>query len=302
MPTMSREAGDQQRLVAYLLGTLPEETAERLDELSVTDTTFADSLAAAEHDLIDSYIRGELQGETLERFRQQYLASPFRREKVDLARALRAFTESQPTASAARRFVTRALMPPSILTIALAAAALLLIAAGGWLAIENARLREQVRAIQAQGSATDLQRQLAEQRLAAERDLELTRLREERTRLEKALDTITIASFVLMPQVRGAAQPSDLSIRRGTTHVALQLMLDPGEYSTVSVALLDSSGRRTLWRGAAMQPRTTPDGKVVDVTLRAEQLPPDRYLLRVEASPPSRAGIIGDYAFRVLAE
>ena len=302
MPTMSREAGDQQRLVAYLLGTLPEETAERLDELSVTDTAFADSLAAAEHDLIDSYIRGELQGETLERFGQHYLASPFRREKVDLARALRAFTESQPTSIAPRRFVTRALMPPSILTIALAAAALLLIAAGGWLAIENARLREEVRAIQAQGSATDLQRQLAEQRLAAERDLELTRLREERTRLEKALDTITIASFVLMPQVRGAAQPSDLSIRQGTTHVALQLMLDPGEYSTVSVALLDSSGRRTLWRGAAMQPRTTPDGKVVDVTLRAEQLPPDRYLLRVEASPPSRAGIIGDYPFRVLAE
>jgi hypothetical protein len=305
MPTMTGEADDQQRLVAYLLGSLPDDAAERLDELSVTDAAFADALVVAEHDLIDAYIRGELNGETLERFRSHYLASPFRREKVELARALGVFADSQRAAVVRGQPATPSRTPrprPSLRWV-LAAAASALLVLGSWLALENTRLRNQVREIEARGNATDLQRQLEAQRGAAvERDRELARIREERGRLEKALDAITIASFVLTPQVRGAAQPKDVVIRPGTSHVAIQLALDPGDYSGVHVALLDRSGRQTLWRSEAVQPRRTQDGKVIDVTLRAQQLPPDRYLLRVEALPPSRAGIIGDYAFRVLPE
>jgi hypothetical protein len=43
----------------YLLGSLPGDEAERLDELSVTDEAFAEALSVAERDLIDAYVQGE---------------------------------------------------------------------------------------------------------------------------------------------------------------------------------------------------------------------------------------------------
>ena len=52
-------------LVRYLLGSLPHEEAERLDELSIADDTVASRLSEAENDLVDAYIRNELSGETL---------------------------------------------------------------------------------------------------------------------------------------------------------------------------------------------------------------------------------------------
>ena len=49
------EAGydDDQRLVRYLLGLLPDEAAEHLDELSILDHELAWRLRAAETDLVE---------------------------------------------------------------------------------------------------------------------------------------------------------------------------------------------------------------------------------------------------------
>jgi hypothetical protein len=71
---MSMSAGDgplDPLLVRYLVGALPDHETERLDELSVADDEFAIRLRAAEHDLVDAYVRGELSGETLDHFRSQ---------------------------------------------------------------------------------------------------------------------------------------------------------------------------------------------------------------------------------------
>jgi hypothetical protein len=73
-------------LVHYLLGLLPEEDAERLDELSIADDDVASRLCATENDLIEAYVRGTLAGDTLQRFESFYLASPRRHEKVMIAR------------------------------------------------------------------------------------------------------------------------------------------------------------------------------------------------------------------------
>ena len=71
---------DVQKMIHYLLGSLPEKEAERLDELSITDDDFALRLNDAENDLVDAYVRGELSAETRERFKTFYLASSKRRE------------------------------------------------------------------------------------------------------------------------------------------------------------------------------------------------------------------------------
>src|ERR1700735_3067732 len=85
---------DDAQLVQYLLGTLPAEESERLDELSVTDDDFAWRLRKTENDLVDAYVRSELRGKTLEEFRTFYLSSPKRREKVAFAEELLRFQAS----------------------------------------------------------------------------------------------------------------------------------------------------------------------------------------------------------------
>lgn len=75
-------------MVGYLLGLLPVEATNRLDEQSIVDAGTALRLCMVEHDLVDWYVRGTLEGDLLSRFEQVYLASEYRRRKVWLARSL----------------------------------------------------------------------------------------------------------------------------------------------------------------------------------------------------------------------
>lgn len=75
-------------MVRYLLGLLPVEATNRLDEQSIVDAGTALRLCMVEHDLVDSYVRGTLEGDLLRRFEQFYLATEYRRRKVWLARSL----------------------------------------------------------------------------------------------------------------------------------------------------------------------------------------------------------------------
>src|SRR3979411_2678590 len=84
--SLLHESGlDDQQLVRYLLGLLPDEDAERLDEMSVVDDDVAWRLRVVEDDLVDAYVGGTLAGETLERFESFYFSSPVRRQKVQFA-------------------------------------------------------------------------------------------------------------------------------------------------------------------------------------------------------------------------
>ena len=59
---MTIETHSVQTIRDYLLGQLPESEAERLDELSITDDECAERIRAVEHDLVDAFARGELEG------------------------------------------------------------------------------------------------------------------------------------------------------------------------------------------------------------------------------------------------
>ena len=61
---MTKQTYNQQTISEYLLGSLPEAEAERLDQLSFTDDEFSAVLEAAEKDLVDAYVQGELRGQS----------------------------------------------------------------------------------------------------------------------------------------------------------------------------------------------------------------------------------------------
>src|SRR3954468_22686301 len=86
MPLPDKSRYDDEQLVQYLLGLLPSEDAERLDEASIADDDVAARLRVAEDDLVDAYVRGTLIGDTRTRFESHYLSSPRRRERVASAR------------------------------------------------------------------------------------------------------------------------------------------------------------------------------------------------------------------------
>ena len=98
---MSKPTYNDQTINEYLLGSLPEAEAERLDELSFTNDEFAETLRAAEKDLVDAYVQGELVGTALERFKSHYLSTPRRRGNVEFAQALRLLSEKGAAAHAA---------------------------------------------------------------------------------------------------------------------------------------------------------------------------------------------------------
>ena len=160
-PCLHESGHDDQQLVRYLLRLLPDEDAERLDELSIADDEVAWRLRVVENDLVDAYVSGTLTGETLERFESFYLASERRRQKVKFAGS---FLGSVDRGSAARIWMpgvvwgerpsrrSRGLVhaalesygrivPRSPAAWTLAAAAALLLMASGALLFQDMRLR-----------------------------------------------------------------------------------------------------------------------------------------------------------------
>ena len=82
MSSQDKSTYDDRLLTRYLLGALPTEESERLDELSVADDEMAARLNGVENDLVDSYARGELSGEDRAMLESSYLSSPRRRKKA----------------------------------------------------------------------------------------------------------------------------------------------------------------------------------------------------------------------------
>src|SRR5262245_39749113 len=128
---------DDKQLIDYLLGLLPEDEAERLDEASIADDVFAARLRNAENDLVDAYVAGTLAHARRTEFEAFYLASPRRREKVEFARRFLAAVDGA-AAPAARPPVTS--QPMRFIRWWQAAAATLLVTCGV-LTYQNVRLR-----------------------------------------------------------------------------------------------------------------------------------------------------------------
>ena len=73
---------------AYLLGELSDEERSAVEERMFPDDAFFDLIQFHEDALIDSYLRGELPGQRRTHFEEHFLASPRRRQRLEVARAL----------------------------------------------------------------------------------------------------------------------------------------------------------------------------------------------------------------------
>jgi hypothetical protein len=320
---MSDATDSNKTIIQYLLGALPGAETERLDELSFTSEEFAETLAATEKDLIDAYVQGELSGETLKRFEGRCLASPLLREKVEFAESLQIFGAREAARLAADETkagwfaaLSAYLTPRPILQWALVLVALALIVTASWLIVDNVRLRRQTteaqtrRELQAQREQ-ELLKQIEAQRSAnSERDAELTRLREERSRLEQELEESrtkssasdrSVLSFVLTPPLRGAGQITTQKVKPEIKQISARLELEAANYSAYRVELVNAAGNQVLWRSGKLKPQVSGEHKAIAVSFAAGLLQSQNYVLRVSGlNARGTFEIVGDYAFRVM--
>lgn len=333
---MSEATYNERAMTDYLLGCLPDAEAERYDELSIADDDFAAALSACEKDLVDAYVRGELDGRALDQFRLHYLASPLRRDNIAFAKALQVFAERSAAVVPGKDVTDGArtrgwfaalstfLAPRPALQWGLAAGVLIILVAGGWFMIDNLRLRQQMS--QAQIRRTELQQreQILQQQLEAEHaanakaEQELAQVRAEREHLDQELKKqngperttqeepslpgqTSLASFVLSPGLRGVGQLQTLSIPPGSRRVALRLNLEPNDFPAYRVALIDQSTHQTLWRSGKLRAEPANNGQAVSVSFSAELLKSQTYVVQVSGvSANGKNEVMSDYPFKVV--
>lgn len=315
MSSQDKQTYDDRLLARYLLGALPAEEAERLDELSIVDDAFAARLSEVENDLVDAYVRNELSGEDVQQFKLFYLSSAKRRQKVEFAAAwfeLANRAANAPSqvarADAARSFREKRSRGPSSWRAfspqgRFAGAALVMLLAAGYLLLQNVGLRKQASEARTQQAALDqreqqLQKQLDEQRSAnAESLKEIERLRQSQTNPEQ----LRTVSLLLPPPTRGGGRIATISLHPGTNLAVLLLALESDDFPAYRATLRDPAGNRVLWRSANLEAAPLDERRVVSISFPAGLLKEQNYLVELSGTPASGpAEPIAGYPFRAV--
>jgi hypothetical protein len=269
-------------LVRYLLGGLPEEQSEALDERSIVDAAFAERLRAIEHDLADAYVRGELSPDEGLRWERTCGASTAGQEQVRLAAALaRAERRRTPIArlSPLPRSVHR--MSPRALGLAAAAALALLI-----------------------GGVSVLRRDAPSADSVAVQPTPTVRVGRSSTPSPTGSgggppSLPSIVAFTLAAPTRSLSDAPVLTIPAATTEARLTLRLEAAGFPRYAVDLRDLTTGRIVWRVADLVLAGNTAGPALDVAVPANAFHSGRFALYVHGEDSRGGDLIGTYPLRV---
>ncbi len=269
--TASNGNGDLER---YLLGTLPEDARERIDERLLVDTELFDALCVVENELAYDYALGLLTADERRAFEERFLDRPAMQARVQTAAAL---IDGIRAADPAR--------PRQQWWLYVAAAASIVLIA--WLARDNARLRQaaapqsQVASTQVTPSAPTATPQSPSNPAPSNPP-------------QAAEPAASIVAIVLQPGVvRSGAPPSRIRLRQGDI-LRLDLTLPASAPQVPSYrASIRNPDDVQVWAGTGAAAKT---GKVVTVTVPSALLPPNDYEVTLSVVWPAGAEEIASYA------
>ena len=309
-----------QDLKSYLLGQAQADETERLDELSITSDEFAQALEAAEIDLLDSYVNGELSAADCARFEDKYLHSKDQIERFAFANALQEFASSRlsakPLAVTGGGFALFGLSA-RFFQFGLAAAVLLLAIGGGWFFIsrssqnpnETASIQDEpVKNAQVglpQMTATNAEN--TQIRLPAN-DAQKEKEKSERPPKETKppVHVPRIVAVVLSPQLRSATEPRKVEIPADTDQFSARLELEAGDFRSYRAVLRERSSNRTIWESNALRATGPANARRLAVSVPARLLNSAIYIFTLSGISRNRtadngtAEIVGDYSFTVV--
>lgn len=315
MPLTHDADHDDEELVRYVLGLLPDAAAERLDEASIADDEIAARLRSVETDLIDSYVRGQLSGATLARFESYYLASPRRRESVRLASTFIRAVDRSAARTARVTWMDRIAHPR--LTRLVAAAAVVIVT-GGLMLFQAARPRTDLTLATSENGADGRRADGVQTPRTGEPSAGgATAAQPEPTSSSATASAAPSASgspdggrtaspgglvaVVLSPPTRAAAPIPTLAIPAGTDRVRFELRLESHDFPTYRVGLKHPATGEILWRSDWIAPRLAADQAFVSVVVPARLLGPQHYSLDLTGrGAGGGAEAIGSYTVRIV--
>ena len=266
---------EDELMIRYLLGELPDPERLALEERYFDDDLLFQQLLAAEDELADAYVRGELPENRRQAFEARLLASAEQRQKVELARELLRHAGEGPGS-----ILTVARTSRSLRWQWAAAAAVLLAVAGGLWWNWVARVHMQPERTQTQQSPTTGPQQ------------------ERAVPRPQSNPETSVVAFLLMPgAVRSSSEANAVRISSAASVVRLQLEPEGEGYQRYR-AVVETAEGREVWRQAEVKP-IRPGGSSVAVTLPASLLPPGDYVLTLSGAGAGGYEAIADFTFRV---
>jgi hypothetical protein len=300
-----------QDLTAYLLGQARVDEAERLDELSITDDEFAEALEAAEMDLIDSYVNGELSAANGEKFEQKYLRSVDQSDRVVFANALQEYSSSRlsamPVAGARSGLFG---WSGRVFQFGLAAALLLAIL-GGWLFIsrspqwvnETAAVHDEPVNLAIPPNIAEEPRIELPSNDAREKEPEKEKMKSEGRPKEGRTSgqASRIVAVILSPQMRSSVSMRMVEVPAGTDKFSARLELESGNFRSYRAVLREQSSNRVIWQSNTAKPTGPTDARQLAVSIPARLLNSAAYTFTVSGLPVNGiAEIVGDYPFKIV--
>lgn len=304
---VARDTGPtEEQLVRYLLGQLPADEAERLDEAAIVDDDIAARLTRVEDDLVDRYVVDALDAVTRDRFEAHYLGTARRREKVEFARR---FMPAIDRAAAPRP--AQVARNGRNLVWPLVAIAASLLVASGLLVVNDVQLRSALDALRQERGERDIRTRSLEAQLAAARDAAAraaTRAEQAaqnvaagRSRLSERLSSglPAIAALVLSPQRRSLESMPTIAAT-ADDRILVELRIEANEHERYQVVLTDSQTTRVAWRSGTVTPHVSGGASFVAVDVPAAGLESRRYTFELSGVDQSgRADPVATYAFEL---
>jgi anti-sigma factor RsiW len=253
----------------YLLGTLPAERLEELEQRILSDDDFHQEVEIAEEELLDDYVQGKLAVQERPLFEKHFLASPLRQQRLKFAFALQKKLNSAASTSP-RRIRSR---PASLYPYALAASLVLAALLGATSYRFLGKIQEE------RANTASLKKQLEEARQQA---------------------SLVVPNSVLQTNLspngsRGGPQPQ-IVVPKGAWAVRFNLAVPSQLQGKVSVALLNDAGQ-LIFAQQENRVEMAHGQNVVTATIESKYLNPGDYFLRVRQSQSSP---LPEYHFQVL--
>lgn len=328
---MEQRLFNEESMVRYLLGDLPEDEQARIEDRAFSDPQYMQDLLAVESDLIDEYVRGGLSQRERRQFEDRFFASHERRQKVEFARALAevadgaSMTETVARQAVAPRaaswweqFIAAIREASPGIRIALAAASIVLLVGMGWLMTQTIRLRAELAQLQAQRQVDRRQQEALEEQVAGERSrsqelaVQLQREKEARDRAEELASRLEqekgesapqsiLASLFLWPGIsRSGGNRPTLVVPQAATLARLQVGLEPeDQYEKFQVELRTLQGRE-VWTQGNMRSRRSRAGRVLVLSVPARSLAAGEYELALKGVADQRVEEVRYYYFTVV--
>jgi len=306
------------KLRQYLLGIVAEEQQNEIEERYFTDDEYFEKMLAAEEELVEAYISGELSRRERKRFDEYLLPNPNWQQKVANIRALKHIVNEEKVKASPEKisllerlvdwgkdFVDSLFEQKMVIGLSYAAILVLIIFSSVWVGRQFKNFQEKIVNLESEQSELaqkdkELLQQLEQQTgVANEFSEKFEQEMQHRLKLEQLLDKMKpqptqMLAFSLEPGLlRDSGEPKRLIIPGAVQSVQLELIVDSAsDYKNYAVTIKTVEGNE-MWSKTGLQAQQMEWGQKVIFSVPTIALPLNDYILTLK-------GITADGAFEVI--